>query len=66
MWHVPTICEHSQGPTRTIAFGVDILGLLPVVVWQIKYLIVVVNYFMNWIEAESFVTISAKRIRRFY
>ncbi|RDX93635.1 Pol polyprotein, partial [Mucuna pruriens] len=33
---------------------------------QVKYLIVVVDYFTKWIEVEPMTTISAERIKRFY
>ncbi|RDX80098.1 hypothetical protein CR513_39386, partial [Mucuna pruriens] len=35
-------------------------------VGQVKFLIVVINYFTKWVEAKSMATISAKRIRKFY
>ncbi|RDY02587.1 Tf2-9, partial [Mucuna pruriens] len=59
-------------PTRAIAFdhvtclfqkwGVDILGPFPI----IKYLIVAVDYFPKWVEAEPVTTISTERIKHFH
>ncbi|RDX96013.1 hypothetical protein CR513_21392, partial [Mucuna pruriens] len=46
--------------------GVDILCLFPLVLGQVKFLLVVVDYFTKWIEVESVASISAKRVRRFY
>ncbi|RDY13818.1 Tf2-9, partial [Mucuna pruriens] len=47
-------------------WGVNILGPFPPTLGQVKYLIVVMNYFTKWIEIELVVTIAAKRIKRFY
>ncbi|RDX93904.1 Gypsy retrotransposon integrase-like protein 1, partial [Mucuna pruriens] len=47
-------------------WGVDILGPFPPTLGQVKYLIVVVDYFTKWIEAEPVAMISAERIKRFY
>ncbi|RDX87394.1 Gypsy retrotransposon integrase-like protein 1, partial [Mucuna pruriens] len=46
--------------------GVDILGPFPITAGHIKYLIVVVDYFTKWVEAEPVATISAERVKRFY
>ncbi|RDY09374.1 Gypsy retrotransposon integrase-like protein 1, partial [Mucuna pruriens] len=46
--------------------GVDILRPFPPALGQLKYLIVAIDYFTKWIEAEPVTTISAKRIKRFY
>ncbi|RDX68311.1 Gypsy retrotransposon integrase-like protein 1, partial [Mucuna pruriens] len=47
-------------------WGIDILGLFPTALGQIKYLIILVDYFTKWVEVESVATISAKRVKRFY
>ncbi|RDX91362.1 hypothetical protein CR513_26672, partial [Mucuna pruriens] len=46
--------------------GVDILGPFPTAPGQIKYLIVAVDYFTKWVEAELVASILAERIKRFY
>ncbi|RDX66569.1 gag-pol, partial [Mucuna pruriens] len=46
-------------------WGVDILGPFPLAPGQIKFLIVAVDYFTKWIEAEPVAVISAERIKRF-
>ncbi|RDX92426.1 hypothetical protein CR513_25443, partial [Mucuna pruriens] len=46
-------------------WGVDILGLFPLAPGQIKFLIVAVDYFTKWVEAEPVATISAERVKRF-
>ncbi|RDX72153.1 Gypsy retrotransposon integrase-like protein 1, partial [Mucuna pruriens] len=47
-------------------WGVDILGPFPVAPGQLKFLIVVVDYFTKWVEAEPVATILAERIKRFF
>ncbi|RDX87982.1 hypothetical protein CR513_30482, partial [Mucuna pruriens] len=47
-------------------WGVDILGPYPLLVEQVKFLLVAVDYFTKWIEVELVATILAKRVRRFY
>ncbi|RDX82659.1 Tf2-9, partial [Mucuna pruriens] len=47
-------------------WGVDILGPFPVAPGQLKFLIVAVDYFTKWVEAEPVATISAERIKRFF
>ncbi|XP_020229044.1 uncharacterized protein LOC109810075 [Cajanus cajan] len=46
-------------------WGIDILGPFLIVVRQLKFLIVVVDYFSKWIEAEPVATISAEKVRTF-
>ncbi|RDX77918.1 Pol polyprotein, partial [Mucuna pruriens] len=41
--------------------GVDILGHFPLVVGQLKFLIVFVDYFTKWVEAEPVAMISIER-----
>ncbi|GAU34548.1 hypothetical protein TSUD_219320 [Trifolium subterraneum] len=47
-------------------WGMDILGPFPTVARQVKYLIVVVDYFTKWIEAEPLAKIDASHILRFF
>ncbi|RDY12063.1 hypothetical protein CR513_03187, partial [Mucuna pruriens] len=46
-------------------WGIDILGPFPIAPGQLKFLIVAVDYFTKWVEAELVATISAERIKRF-
>lgn len=46
--------------------GVDILGLFLLAPDQLKFLIVGVDYFTKWINAEVFSKTTAERIYRFY
>ncbi|GAU24659.1 hypothetical protein TSUD_322670 [Trifolium subterraneum] len=47
-------------------WGMDILGPFPTAARQVKYLIVAVDYFTKWIEAETLAKISASNILRFF
>ncbi|RDY09298.1 Retrovirus-related Pol polyprotein, partial [Mucuna pruriens] len=48
-------------PWPLCKWGVDILGPFPMAPRQIKFLIVVVDYFTKWVEAEPVATISIER-----
>ncbi|GAU14157.1 hypothetical protein TSUD_169830 [Trifolium subterraneum] len=47
-------------------WGMDILGPFPTAARQVKYLIVAMDYFTKWIEAEPLAKISASNILRFF
>ncbi|GAU36139.1 hypothetical protein TSUD_316680 [Trifolium subterraneum] len=47
-------------------WGMDIIGPFPTAARQVKYLIVAVDYFTKWIEAEPLAKISASNILRFF
>jgi hypothetical protein len=47
-------------------WGVDILGPFPAAQHQVKFLLVAVDYFTKWIEAEPVATISAEKVKKFY
>lgn len=44
---------------------VDLLGLFPVGPGQVKYLIVAIDYFTNWVEEEPLASISSANCRKF-
>ncbi|XP_061348712.1 uncharacterized protein LOC133294073 [Gastrolobium bilobum] len=44
----------------------DIVGPFPVAVGGVKWLLVAIDYFFKWIEAEALATISANKVRRFF
>ena len=46
-------------------WGLDILGPLPIGKGQCKFIIVVVDYFTKWAEAEPLATITEQKIRNF-
>jgi len=51
-------------PLLFATWGMDILGSLPKAMGQCKYLFVIVDYFINWIEAEAIVSITAAEVRK--
>ena len=46
-------------------WGLDILGLLPLGKGQCKFVIIAVDYFTKWVEAEPLATITEQKIRNF-
>ncbi|RDX84457.1 Tf2-6, partial [Mucuna pruriens] len=46
-------------------WGIDILGPFPLAPGQVKFLMVAMDYFTKWIEAEPMATITAERVKRF-
>jgi len=47
-------------------WGVDIVGPFPLAPGQLKFLIVGIDYFTKWIEAEAVSRITADRVKKFY
>src|ERR1051325_7006097 len=65
--HTPSEFLHAVlAPWPFYQWGADILGPFPVAPGQLKFLIVAVDYFTKWVEAEAVSRISADRVRRFY
>ncbi|RDX85668.1 Retrovirus-related Pol polyprotein from transposon opus, partial [Mucuna pruriens] len=62
----PENLHHVMSPWPFFKWGVDILGPFPPAPGQVKFLIVAVDYFTKWIEAEPVATITAERVKRFY
>ena len=46
-------------------WGLDIIGPFPIMVRQLKFLIVAIEYFTKWIEAKALATITEKNVRSF-
>uniref|UniRef100_A0A2N9I556 RNA-directed DNA polymerase n=1 Tax=Fagus sylvatica TaxID=28930 RepID=A0A2N9I556_FAGSY len=46
-------------------WGLDIMGPFPVGTKQAKFLVVAIDYFTKWVEAEPLATISEKNVRSF-
>jgi hypothetical protein len=55
-----------MSPWPFYMWGVDILGPFPAAQHQVKFLLVAVDYFTKWIEAEPVATISAEKVKKFY
>ena len=46
-------------------WGLDIMGPFPIAVRQLKFLIVGIDHFTKWVEAEALATITEKNMRSF-
>ena len=46
-------------------WGLDIMGPIPMALRQLKFLVVGIDYFTKWVEAEPLTTITEKNIRSF-
>ncbi|XP_061347978.1 uncharacterized protein LOC133293426 [Gastrolobium bilobum] len=62
----PEKLSSMMSPWPLYQWGMDILGSLPVAVGGMKWLLVAIDYFSKWIEAEALATISANKVRRFF
>jgi transposase InsO family protein len=47
-------------------WGVDILGHFPISSGQAKWIIVAIDFFTKWVEAEPLSSISAEQVKKFY
>ena len=63
---VPPEQLHSiTDPWPFATWGMDILGPFPLAKGQVKFLIVAIDYFTKWIEAEPLATITAQQVQKF-
>ena len=46
-------------------WGLDIMGPFPTGVRQLKFLVVGIDYFIKWVEAEALATITERNVRSF-
>jgi ribonuclease HI len=53
-------------PWPFFMWGTDILGPFPASTGQVKWIIVAIDYFTKWIEAEALSNISADQVKKFY
>jgi len=60
-WHKapPEELKSIYSPWPFHAWGIDILGPFPLAIRQMKYLVVAIEYFTKWIEAEPIAQITA-------
>ncbi|XP_020216847.1 uncharacterized protein LOC109800479 [Cajanus cajan] len=57
---------HSiSSPWPFALWGIDVLGPFPMAKGQVKFLLVAVDYFTKWIEAEPLACISAASVQKF-
>nr|KYP66897.1 Transposon Ty3-I Gag-Pol polyprotein [Cajanus cajan] len=63
---LPATALHSMQSAWPFAWwGMDILGPFPIAKGQLKFLIVGIDYFTKWIEAEPLVRITVINVQRF-
>ena len=55
----------TTAPWPFAQWGLNIKGSFPIVVRQLKFLIIGIDYFTKWVEAEALVTIIEKNVRSF-
>ncbi|XP_037491373.1 uncharacterized protein LOC119369264 [Jatropha curcas] len=65
--HLPAVELHPTTPSWPFsAWGIDIIGkIIPVASNAHQYILVAVDYFSRWIEAQSYKTLNAKQVARF-
>ena len=52
-------------PWPFVQWGLDIIGPFPTTLRQLKFLVVGIDYFTKWVEAEPLATITEKNVRTF-
>ncbi|XP_061360638.1 uncharacterized protein LOC133304610 [Gastrolobium bilobum] len=60
----PEELSSMLSPWPFYQWGMDILGPFPIAMGGVKWLLVAIDYFTKWIEAEALATISAKAANR--
>ena len=54
-----------MAPWLFAQLGLDILGLFPTGTRQMKFLVVGIDYFTKWVEAEPLVKITQQNVKNF-
>ena len=52
-------------PWPFVLWEMDIVGPLPVIIAQKKFMLVATNYFSKWVEVEAYVSIKDKDVSKF-
>uniref|UniRef100_A0A2N9F3F9 Uncharacterized protein n=1 Tax=Fagus sylvatica TaxID=28930 RepID=A0A2N9F3F9_FAGSY len=61
----PKVLVPMMTPWPFAQWGLDIMGLFPIGRRQLKFLVVAIDYFTKWVEAEPLATIIEKNIQSF-
>jgi len=66
-WHKapPDELRSIHSPWLFYTWEIDILEPFPLAVWQLKFLIVAIEYFTKWVEAEPVAQITAHKVQQF-
>ena len=54
-----------MAPWPFTQWGLDIMSSFPTAIRQLKFLVVDIDYFTKWVEAEALATITKKNVRSF-
>ena len=54
-----------MAPWPFAQWGLDIMGLFPIAIRQLKFLVVGIDYFTKWVEAKALATITEKNVQNF-
>ena len=54
-----------MSPWPFTQWGLNIMGPFPTVARQLKFLVVVIDYFTKWVEAEALAKITEKNVQNF-
>ena len=61
----PEELTSMTAPWSFAQWGLDIMRSFPTAVRQLKFLVVGIDYFTKWVEAEALATITEKNVRSF-
>uniref|UniRef100_A0A2N9GPK1 Uncharacterized protein n=1 Tax=Fagus sylvatica TaxID=28930 RepID=A0A2N9GPK1_FAGSY len=61
----PTVLVPMTAPWPFAQWGLDIMGPFPIGRRQLKFLVVAIDYFTKWVEAEPLATITERNIQNF-
>ncbi|KAK3042688.1 hypothetical protein RJ639_000940 [Escallonia herrerae] len=65
--HTPAVpLSILTSPILIVMWGMDILGPFPMATWQRRFVIVAIDYFTKWTEAEPLATITALKCEEFF
>ncbi|XP_061357177.1 uncharacterized protein LOC133301549 [Gastrolobium bilobum] len=62
----PEELKSITSPWPFYKWGIDILGPFPIAAGRVQWLIVAIDYFTKWVEAEPLATITSQRARKFF
>ena len=65
IWQPTEELTPMTAPWSFAQWGLDIMGPFLIAIWQLKFLVVGINYFTKWVEAEALATITEKNVRSF-
>uniref|UniRef100_A0A2N9GDQ3 Uncharacterized protein n=1 Tax=Fagus sylvatica TaxID=28930 RepID=A0A2N9GDQ3_FAGSY len=61
----PEVLVPMTAPWPFVQWGLDIMGPFPIGRRQLKFLVITIDYFTKWVEAEPLATITEKNIQNF-